>query len=159
MLSSVTGEIKEKALTTHSALYKSSRAAHAARLFRYTAEFYFLHRQLLLCSLFTEDENDDEICRREHRADYVCRRPGQTEADLLVHDERAGNEGIEHAGDHRDPGILALAVAEHPDSNAREREQSKSLIGPCEIAPKGVEAVGVELCPDKNARDEGENDG
>ena len=114
--------------------------------------------ELLICGLLAVPEDNCQICQGEHRAYYVCAGPGDVEADLRVHDERAGDESVEHAGDHRNPCILCLTVAEHPDGYAGQCKEGERLVGPCEVAPQNVEAVDVELCPDKDTGHECKDD-
>ena len=75
---------------------------------------------------------------------------------------RVGNvghadEGVEAAGDHGHPGKLALAVLEHPCSDAQEGEQRQGLVGPCEVAPQDHEAVAVGLGEHQDGDDQNED--
>ena len=85
--------------------------------------------------------------------------PGNVEADLGVDDVGHGDEGIEAAGNQGDPNELLLAVLEHPDGDCQEGEQGQGLVGPCEVTPQDVEALGVQLGEDQDDGHQSEDDG
>ena len=92
-----------------------------------------------------------------HHTDDVGGRPGDVEADVGVGDVGHADEGVEAAGDHGDPSPLTLAVLEHPRGDAQEGEQGQGLVGPCEVTPQDVEAVGIGLGEHEDGDDQRED--
>ena len=108
-------------------------------------------------ALFAVHDDADEVHDCAQGADDIGSVPRQVEAYLGVHYVGDGDKGVERAGNERHPYPLGLAVFKHPHSDADECEQCESLVCPCEVAPKDLEACGTGLCPDEDARDECED--
>ena len=68
-------------------------------------------------------DDDAHIGHSGHNADDIGISPGDVEADLGIGDVGGADEAVEAAGDHGHPGVLALAVLEHPYRDGQEGEQ------------------------------------
>ena len=108
-------------------------------------------------ALFAVHDDADEVHDCAQGADDIGSVPRQVEAYLGVHYVGDGDKGVERAGNEWHPYPLGLAVFKHPHSDADECEQCESLVCPCEVAPKDLEACGTGLCPGEDARDECED--
>ncbi len=67
------------------------------------------------------------------------------ETNLGVGNIGDADKGIETAGNQRNPSPFTLPVLKHPRGDAQEGKQGQGLIGPREVAPQDLEAIGVDF--------------
>ena len=103
-----------------------------------------------LCLLLAVEDANHKISNGEDCANRISNRPVKTKTDLGIDNERAGCKCIECSRDQRNPNELRLAVLIHPCRDAGQSKQGDHLVGPCEVSPQCIEALGIVLSPDQD---------